>query len=182
MAQKMRFTKTSHGNQHGAEQLEEYDPSVGDQKRLALPATGALIANQFPRDMVLLLRCNIDSGELTLTKELRVVADGVLDAVLHCRICGAEYRIENGIACLLPYWLTPEDKLEMSIRDTIDYDCTNPSSFVPPAEGWRSVLSDRLEVPAHLDELQTSPSPVPRSGQSAIIVLGPIPLRRRPAR
>ncbi len=154
----MRFTKTSHGNQHGAEQLEEYDPSVGDQKRLALPATGALIANQFPRDMVLLLRCNIDSGELTLTKELRVVADGVLDAVLHCRICGAEYRIENGIACLLPYWLTPEDKLEMSIRDTIDYDCTNPSSFVPPAEGWRSVLSDRLEVPAHLDELQTSPS------------------------
>jgi SAM-dependent methyltransferase len=46
----------------------------------------------------------------------------------------------------------------MNIRDTIDYDCTNPSSFVPPAEGWRSVLSDVLEVPAHLDELQTSPS------------------------
>jgi SAM-dependent methyltransferase len=115
------------------------------------------MVNQFPRDMVPLLRCNIDSGELTLAKELQVVADGVLDALLHCRICGAEYRIENGVACLLPDWLTPEDKHEMSIRDTIDYDCTNPSPFVPPPDGWRSVLSDRLEVPAHLDELQTLP-------------------------
>ena len=154
----MRFTKTFHSNQHVAEYLEKYYPSTGDQKRLVLPATEPLIINQFPRDMVPLLRCNIDSGELKLTKELRVVADGVLDAELRCGICGAEFRIENGIACLLPDWLTPEDKLEMSIRDRIDYDCTNPSSFVPPAEGWRSVLSDRLEVPAHLDELQTSPS------------------------
>src|ERR1700676_761519 len=155
---KMRFTKTSLGNQQVAEQVEEYDPSIGDQKRLAFPPTGALMVNQFPRDMVPLLRCNIDSGELTLAKELQVVADGVLDAQLHCRTCGAQYRIEDGIARLLPDWLTPEDKHEMSIRDTIDYDCTNPSPFVPPPDGWRSVLSDSLEVPAHLDELQTSPA------------------------
>ena len=116
------------------------------------------MANQFPRDMVPLLRCNIDSGELTIAKELRAVADGVLDALLRCRICGAESRVEDGIARLLPGQLTAEDKHEMNIRDTIDYDCTNPSSFVPPAEGWRSVLSDVLEVPAHLEELQTSPS------------------------
>jgi SAM-dependent methyltransferase len=117
-----------------------------------------LMVNQFPRDMVPLLRCNTDSSELTLAKELRVVADGVLDALLHCRICGAEYRIENGIACLLPDQLTLEDKHEMAIRDTIDYDRTNPTPFIPPTEGWRSVLSDRLEVPAHLDELKSSPS------------------------
>jgi SAM-dependent methyltransferase len=116
------------------------------------------MVNPFPRDMVSLLRCNTDSSELTLAKELRVVADGVLDALLRCRICGTEYRIENGIACLLPDQLTPEDKHEMSIRDTIDYGCTNPRPFRPPTEGWRSVLSDRLEVPAHLDELKSSPS------------------------
>lgn len=116
------------------------------------------MANQFPRGMVPLLRCNTDSGELTLTKELRGVTDGVLDAWLRCRMCGAEFRIEDGIACLLPDQLSPEDKHEMKIRDAIDYDCTNPGPFVPPAEGWRSVLSDSLEVPAHLDELQTLPS------------------------
>jgi len=154
----MPFTKTSNQNQQVALQREEFDPNLGNQKRLALPTTGPLMVNQFPRDMVPLLRCNIDSSELTLRKELRVVADGVFDALLHCRICGAEYRIENGIACLLPDHLTLEDKHEMSIRDTIDYDCTNPKPFLPPTEGWRSVLSDRLEVPAHLDELKSSPS------------------------
>src|SRR5580704_18339520 len=116
------------------------------------------MVNPFPRDMVSLLRCNTDSSELTLAKELRVVADGVLDALLRCRICGTEYRIEDGIACLLPDQLTEEDKHEMSIRDTIDYGCTSPSPFVPPADGWRSVLSDILEVPAHLDELKSLPT------------------------
>jgi len=114
--------------------------------------------NQFPLELVSLLRCNNDAGELAVAKELPVVGDGVLDALLRCGICGAEFRIEDGIARLLPGQLSLEDKHEMNIRDTIDYDCTNPSSFVPPAEGWRSVLSDRLEVPAHLDELQTSPA------------------------
>jgi len=116
------------------------------------------MVNQFPRDMVPLLRCNIDSGELALAEEVRSDADGVWDAVLRCKACGAEFRIEHGIARLLPDRLTPEDQHEMSIRDTIDYDCTNPSSFVPPAEGWRSLLSDRLEVPEHLDELETFPT------------------------
>jgi SAM-dependent methyltransferase len=158
MAQKMRFTESSDRNQQVTEQLEESAPSPGGQKRLALSAMGALMVNQFPRDMVPLLGCNIDSGELGLAEEVRGDADGVLDAVLRCKTCGAESRIQDGIACLLPGQLTEEDKHEMSIRDTIDYDCTNPGFFVPPAEGWRSVLSDILEVPAHLDELQTLPT------------------------
>ena len=116
------------------------------------------MSNQFPRDMLSLLRCNRDAGELMLAKELRVDKDGVLDAVLRCGICGSEFRIEDGIARLLPDQLTAEDEHEMSIRDAIDYDCTNPRPFVPPPDGWRSVLSDMLEVPAHLHELQASPS------------------------
>jgi SAM-dependent methyltransferase len=158
MAQKMRFTKTSHRHPQVAEQLEEHDPIAGDQKRLVLSIPGPLMVNQFPRDMVPLLRCNVDAGELTLVEEPRGAADGVLDAVLRCKICEAAFRIEDGIARLLPALLSTEDKHEMSIRDTIDYDCTNPKPFVRPAEGWRSALSDSLEVPAHLDALQTSPS------------------------
>jgi len=113
---------------------------------------------QFPRDMVPLLRCNKDAGELAIAKELQGDGGGVLDAVLRCKICGVEFRIEDGIARLLPNQLSPEDKREMSIRDTIDYDFTNPGPFVPPPEGWRSVLSDMLEVPPHLNELHSSPS------------------------
>ena len=113
---------------------------------------------QFPRDMIPLLRCNNDAGELAIAKELRGDGDGVLDAVLRCKSCGAEFRIEDGIARLLPSQLSPEDKHEMSIRDTIDYDFTNPGPFVPPPEGWRSVLSDMLEVPPHLNGLQCSPT------------------------
>jgi SAM-dependent methyltransferase len=117
-----------------------------------------LITFHFPRDMVGLLRCNVDAGDLTLAEEPRDDSGGVLNAVLRCKSCGAEYRIEDGIARLLPDLLSQEARHEMSIRDTIDYDCTEPSPFIPPAEGWRSVLSDTLEVPAHLDELQSSPS------------------------
>jgi SAM-dependent methyltransferase len=117
-----------------------------------------LFAFHFPRDMVALLRCNVDAGELTLAEESRDDSRGVLNAVLRCKSCGSEYRIEDGIARLLPDLLSQEARHEMSIRDTIDYDCKDPKPFVPPTEGWRSVLSDSLEVPAHLDELKGSPS------------------------
>jgi SAM-dependent methyltransferase len=75
---------------------------------------------------------------------------------LRCKSCGAEFRIEDGIARMLPTQLSAEDQHEMSIRDTIDYDCTNPGPFVPPLDGWRSVLSDMLEVPPHLNGLRSS--------------------------
>jgi SAM-dependent methyltransferase len=120
------------------------------------PTGGPLMVQQFPRDMVSLLRCNNDAGELAIAKEFRGGGDGILNAVLSCQTCGAEYGIEDGIALLLPHRLRPEDKHEMSIRDAIDYDCTNPGPFVPPTEGWRSVLSDMLEVPPHLNEIQSS--------------------------
>jgi SAM-dependent methyltransferase len=126
--------------------------------QFTLPIGARSMVPHFPRDMVPLLRCNTDAGELTLAEELRTDADGVLDAVLRCKICRAEYRIADGIALLLPGQLSSEASHEMRIRDTIDYRCTNSSPFVPPPDGWRSLLSDILEVPAHLDELQTTPS------------------------
>jgi hypothetical protein len=42
MAQKMLFTKTSNENQQVAQQGEEFDPSLGDRKRLALSTIGPL--------------------------------------------------------------------------------------------------------------------------------------------
>lgn len=105
-----------------------------------------------------MLRCSEDGGELAIIKEDRVLGDGIIDARLRCRICGSEFHIEDGIVRLLPRHLSAEDQHEMNIRDSIDYDCTNPGSFVPPADGWRSVLSDKLEVPTHLMELQVSHS------------------------
>jgi ubiquinone/menaquinone biosynthesis C-methylase UbiE/uncharacterized protein YbaR (Trm112 family) len=117
-----------------------------------------LIVHHFPTDMVPLLRCSNDAGELAIVEQLRGDGDGLMDAVLRCKICGGEFRIEDGIARLLPSQLSPEDKHEMSIRDAIDYDCTNPGPFLPPSEGWRSEFSDMLEVPLHLNGLQSRPS------------------------
>jgi SAM-dependent methyltransferase len=129
-----------------------------DQKQLTLSQERGLVVHQFPRDMLPLLRCNIDAGELMIAKELRCDNTGFLDAVLRCKACGTEFPIEDGIVRQLPSQLSPEDKNEMSIRDTIDYDCTIPGPFVPPPEGWRSVLSDMLEVPPHLIGLHSLPS------------------------
>jgi SAM-dependent methyltransferase len=129
-----------------------------DKERPTVSTEDRLMPHHFPRDMVPMLRCSMDAGELTLAEEPPRDPDGVLNAVLRCKTCRTEYRIADGIACLLPDQITPENKHEMSIRDAIDYDCTKPSPFIPPAEGWRSVLSDILEVPAHLDELQISSS------------------------
>ena len=123
-----------------------------------LPKEGHHTNHPFPKDMVSILRCNEDAGELAMVREPRVLGDGIMDAQLRCKICGSDLRIEDGIARLLPSQLSSEDQHEMNIRDSIDYDCTNPGSFIPPADGWRSVLSDKLEVPAHLKELQVSQS------------------------
>jgi uncharacterized protein YbaR (Trm112 family) len=126
-----------------------------DQRQPTPPEQGHLKLHQFPGDMVPLLRCISDAGELAIDKQLRGDGYGILDAVLRCKICGAESRIQDGIAHMLPDRLSLEDKHEMSIRDLIDYDCTNPGPFVPPPDGWRSALSDMLEIPPHLHGLQT---------------------------
>jgi ubiquinone/menaquinone biosynthesis C-methylase UbiE/uncharacterized protein YbaR (Trm112 family) len=132
--------------------------SPPDPHRLQLSGRASSAAPHFPRDMVSLLRCNLDGGELALVAELQGDARGILDAVLRCNTCGAEFPIEDGIARLLRVQMSSEGQHEMSIRDTIDYNLAKAGPFLPPPDGWRSVLSDILEVPAHLEELQSSPA------------------------
>ena len=77
---------------------------------------------------------------------------GIVEASLQCCTCAAQYRIESGIARLMDDESTLENSHEISIRDNDEY-YVQPGSFVPPAHGWRSKLSDFLEIPPHLQEL-----------------------------
>lgn len=107
----------------------------------------------FPRDLLPLLRCSRDAGVLTAGEELPSGGAGIVDARLVCTACAAEYRIEDGIARLLDGPLTPEDQHEIALRN-VEYASTTPDCFVPPDFGWRSELSDWLEIPPHLAALE----------------------------
>src|SRR6266571_467858 len=113
----------------------------------------AVVSAEFPRHFLALLRCSHDAGPLILAAELQSGAVGLVQARLRCAVCDAEYRIEDGIANLMSDPLTSEDQYEMAIRDS-QHSSPRPGPFVPPASGWRSKLSDLLEIPHHLSELQ----------------------------
>ncbi len=113
----------------------------------------AVVSAEFPRHFLALLRCSHDAGPLILAAELQRGAVGLVQARLRCAVCDAEYRIEDGIANLMSDTLTSEDQYEMAIRDS-QHSSLPPDGFVPPASGWRSKLSDLLEIPHHLSELQ----------------------------
>ena len=55
---------------------------------------------EFPRHLLRLLRCGQDAGELTC-EEVQGGNIGVIEGTLRCSKCSEEYRINNGIACLL---------------------------------------------------------------------------------
>ena len=113
----------------------------------------AVVSAEFPRHFLALLRCSHDAGPLILAAELQSGAVGLVQARLRCAVCDAGYRIEDGIANLMSDPLTSEDQYEMAIRDS-QHSSLPPGSFVVPASGWRSQLSDLLEIPHHLSELQ----------------------------
>jgi len=110
-------------------------------------------ATGFPRDFLSSLRCSRDAGPLTIVAELEGDERYVSKAWMRCVTCAAEYRIEEGIARLLDCRLTPESEHEIAVRDANDA-LTQPGPFVAPAFGWRSQLSDLLEIPPHLDALE----------------------------
>ena len=112
-----------------------------------------VVSAEFPRDLLLLLRCSRDAGPLVITAELQSGAVGIIEARLRCGTCAAEYRIKDGIARLMEGTLTAESEHELASRDA-GYACTPPGPFVPPAVGWRSELSDLLEIPDHLAALE----------------------------
>ncbi len=116
-------------------------------------ASGPALQPVFPRDMLHLLRCSHDAGPLIVAEEFRSTPAGIIAAILRCGFCAAEYRIANGIACLMNGPLTAENEHEISIREA-EYSGMPAASFVPPDQGWRSELSDLLEVPAHLEGLE----------------------------
>jgi len=107
---------------------------------------------EFPRDMLPLLRCSRDAGPL-IVEETCSASLGVVEAILTCGACAAEYRIENGIARLMDGVLTPENEHEIFLRDA-EYSSMSPAAFVPPDLGWRSQLNDLVEVPLHLEPLE----------------------------
>lgn len=110
-------------------------------------------ASEFPPDLLPLLRCNRDAGPLVIAAGLRRGTAGIIEARLQCSTCAAEYRVEDGIARMLPGTLTGEDEHEIALRDVEEF-CSRPGPFVPPAHGWRSEYSDLLEIPPHLSELE----------------------------
>ncbi|HEY4283603.1 MAG TPA: class I SAM-dependent methyltransferase [Chthoniobacterales bacterium] len=107
----------------------------------------------FPHKMLHLLLCPRDASPLALFGERRNESNGIIEGGLRCTQCSAEYRIENGIARLMTDSLTPEDQHEIAIRD-MEYDSMSHNAFDVPDTGWRSKLSDRLEIPHHLNSLE----------------------------
>jgi SAM-dependent methyltransferase len=103
--------------------------------------------------MLPLLRCSRDAGKLDLAGDLRCGVVGIIEARLQCSTCKTEYRIQDGIVRLMKGALTPEVQNEMTIIDASHAEI-KPGPFLPPDLGWRSELSDLLEIPPHLKELK----------------------------
>jgi SAM-dependent methyltransferase len=108
---------------------------------------------EFPPDLLTLLRCSKDGGELSIDAGYRRGSVGVIDARLCCNECGAEYLIEDGIARMMLGAKTEEDAHEIAIRD-VEYSVKEPAPVIPPESGWRSALSDLIEIPPFLKALQ----------------------------
>ena len=108
---------------------------------------------QFPWNLVPLLRCIHDGGQLLQTAQVRSGELGVIDANLLCLTCSASYQIRDGIARMLPSQLSKENEHEIAIRDE-EYALTHAEPFVAPADGWRSELNDLVEIPPFLRELE----------------------------
>lgn len=106
----------------------------------------------FPRELLSFLRCVIDGGELTIANESRGDAAGITDGVLRCVECSHEFKIEDGIARLMPLTLSEESEHEIRLKDR-EYEAM-PEIFEPPVSGWRSEFADRIEIPPHIKALR----------------------------
>ena len=113
---------------------------------------GSLSPVGFPRELLPLLRCARDASQLTLIAESQGNESVVIQGLMRCATCAAEYRIEEGIARLMSCALTPEDEHEIATRDAQNM-LQQADAFVAPTFGWRSESSDLLEIPPHLEEL-----------------------------
>lgn len=127
------------------------DTSISPPAPAAQPRETASVG--FPRSLLPLLRCSFDASPLILFVELQSGPIGIVEGILKCTSCVTEYPIENGIVRLMPGPLTREDQHEMSTRDSQNAQLP-VGPFIPPPFGWRSLLSDLLEIPQHLKALE----------------------------
>jgi len=124
------------------------------QNHVPMNATALAPASnvEFPRDMLSLLRCSRDAGELSLVRESRGGQLGVIEGTLRCAVCSAEYPIESGIARMMTSEVTAEDEHEIALKNE-EYQAM-AVEFVAPPSNWRSEFNDLIEVPPHLDALK----------------------------
>ena len=106
----------------------------------------------FPRKLLPLLRCIEDSGQLWVCHEAQGGEDVIADGTLRCALCSHEYRIQDGIVCLMTDNVTAESQHEITLLNQA-YGAM-PDTFTPAASGWRSEFNDRIEIPPHLNALQ----------------------------
>ena len=119
---------------------------------LSIKDDSSLMMCGFPRKFVPLLRCPIDSGELSVNQEARGDEDSIVDGSIRCGICSGQYEIENGIVRLMKDSVTQEVEHEGALKD---YEYAKmPEVFEPPSSGWRSEFMDRIEIPPHLSAVQ----------------------------
>lgn len=70
----------------------------------------------FPAELLALVRCPRDDGELDGPRQPETIVDGNIP----CRLCGHGYRIEAGVLRLLDHWEPdPESAHEARLRDSI---------------------------------------------------------------
>lgn len=105
----------------------------------------------FPRNMLPLIRCIVDKGELLVTDEKRSDEESIADGNLRCVNCSCEYKIECGIVRLMAQTLTQESEHEIRLKDE-EYEAM-PEVFVPAGDSWRSEFMDAIEIPPHLDAI-----------------------------
>jgi SAM-dependent methyltransferase len=105
----------------------------------------------FPRNLLPLLRCVRDEGELSISRESSGDEFGLVQATIRCLSCAQEYPVENGIVRMMADDLTWESQHEIALKDR-EYDAM-PDKFVPPSSGWRSRFADLIEIPPHLEAL-----------------------------
>lgn len=99
----------------------------------------------FPLELLELLRCSADGGELRLASS--VAGAFVNDGAARCARCGRIHVIQNGILSLLDSeQLHPVSTTEMRLRDL-----RNEAILIGTREEWRSRAADALEVMPTLD-------------------------------
>jgi uncharacterized protein YbaR (Trm112 family) len=106
----------------------------------------------FPREFLSIIRCPIDSGQLSLINETSGSDGEIVDGSIGCEVCPRQYPIENGIVRLMKEHLTQENEHEMELKDQ-EYEAM-PAIFVPPTTSWRSEFMDRIEIAPHLAGLE----------------------------